>query len=162
MRSSVRSAVLAVAALALVTVPASPAAASAFCSFEAPITLSPGLSATTPTTGTFTTGGQTGKVTCHGDAYGKEITGPGTASFDGTLEPQTCAAGNGTGTATLVIPTAAGSMQLPYQFTFQRLALLGSFSSQNFSGGFGFLPTKGDCFSAPVTGAMVQGGGKLG
>jgi hypothetical protein len=162
MRLPLRSVLVTVASLALFSLPVSHAAASAFCSFEVPVTLSPGLSAMTPTSGTFTTGGQTGKLMCHGDAYGKAITGPGTIGYDGKLDSQTCSSGTGTGTAKLVLPTTEGPMEFSYDFTFQRAALLGSFMSDYYSGGFGFMPTKGDCFTAPVTAAMVEGGAKLG
>jgi hypothetical protein len=162
MRSSLRSALFVVAAAGAAALPASSAQAMAFCSFEVPVTLSPGLSAMTPSSGTFTTGGQTGKLMCQGDAYGKAISAPGTVGYDGILNSQTCANGDGTGTARLVLPTASGPLDYTYTFTYQRAGLFGEFTSDAFSGGFTFQPTKGDCVSSPVTAATVRGTARFG
>lgn len=155
---------MAAASLALFTLPASKASASAFCSFEFTATLSPGLSAMTPTAGTVSMSSP-GKITCHGDAYGKEITGPGTlegTATYGARGPETCAMGSGTGDLTLTLPTADGPMKLKYAITYQRLGPMGPFNSPGYNGGFGFMPTKGDCFTAPITQAMVSGGSMIG
>src|SRR5438094_338012 len=166
MRSSLRSALLTVAALVLFALPASNAAASAQCMFQFPITLSPGLSPMTPTSGTFTSNGATGKITCQGDAYAKAITGPGTMTVSGTYGdsgPESCATpGKGHGTATMTLPTADGTTTLDYAFTYQRYGAMGPFNSDGWNGGFGFMPTQGNCLSAPATAAMVYGGGMLG
>jgi hypothetical protein len=162
MRSSVRCAAAAAAALAVVAVPApSTASAAAFCSFDSVVTVSPGLSMT-PTAITTTTSGPTGKITCSGDVYGKAITGPGTIGADATSDGHaTCASGSGSGEAQLALPTADGPVELRYPYTFSYVAGLSSFSSSVFSGGVMALPTKGDCFTEPVTELHEYGFGRL-
>jgi hypothetical protein len=162
MCSSTRRAAAAVAvAVALVITAPSTASAAAFCNFNFTVTISPGLSMT-PTAGTFTSGGQTGKITCYGDIYGKEITGPGRAGASGGGDgPTTCTNGSGHGEGTIVLPTSAGEVTYTYPFTFSYVTGAGPFSSDAYSGGFGFLPGKGNCFTEPVTEAHVMGFGYL-
>src|SRR5947199_8774902 len=52
------------------------------CRFEVDASLSPGLSRT-PSSGTFTSGGETGTVTCDGAVNGEQPTGAGTMGTDG-------------------------------------------------------------------------------
>jgi hypothetical protein len=167
MRASARniaSVAAAVAALVAAGASAGSAQAAAFCSFTAAAKLTPGLSST-PTKGQFTTGGETGTLDCHGDLGGQQITGPGTLGFAGVYgtmgEGDTCAAGGGSGDFSLTVPTAGGSKHLQAPFTFSTFAGFGNFSSPVISGGFNFVPTEGNCFTAPVTAVDVYGGGSL-
>src|SRR4051794_23774214 len=52
------------------------------CTFASTITLGPGLSVV-PSTGTFSSGGETGTVTCDGPVRGIVPTGPGTLGVEG-------------------------------------------------------------------------------
>jgi hypothetical protein len=158
MRSSTRRVALAAATTAaLAAIAPATASADAFCSFDYPVKISPGLSAT-PAPFTFTSGGETGTVTCHGDVGGKMITGPGTVGITGaSTGPASCANGQGSADVTYTLPTAGGPVASKYHITFSYLLGAGAFMSPDYSGGFGFLPTKGNCFTEPVTEAAVMG-----
>ena len=52
------------------------------CTFTSAITLTPGLSIV-PSSGTFTSGGETGTVSCDGPVRGIVPTGPGTLGVEG-------------------------------------------------------------------------------
>jgi hypothetical protein len=162
MRTSARCAVLAAAVMTAVAAAApSAASAAAFCRFEFDVTISPGLT-TGATMATFDSGGETGSIDCNGDASGKEITGPGTTGTSGrSTAPSSCSSGEGVGVGTATLPTAGGPASFRYEFTFSYVLGMGPFDSSVFSGSFGFLPTKGNCFSEPVTQAHVMGFGQL-
>ena len=161
-------AVAAVAAFMATT--ASPGSASGpktQCTFTSTITLQPGLSVV-PSTGTFSSGGETGTVTCDGPVRGIVPTGPGTLGVDGrygTKDPDTCFGGEGDGRFHFTFPTATGQGKRSNVFTFS-FSLIGlsrsGFTGDGFGGGFDEVqPEDGDCLDRPVTKLVVKGHGTI-
>ena len=118
------------------------------CTGEHDFTLSPGVS-NEPSSGTFTTDGETGTIDCQGEK--------GTWGFAGkygTKDPDTCTSG-GEGTVTHSV-TLAGGEQITEdgEFTYGALqggVFGGSFKTPRMSGDFEVTPTEGDCVTAPIT-----------
>jgi hypothetical protein len=133
---------------------------NAYCHFEFPLTISPGLSVT-PRSAKLTSGGRSGRVTCSGHVYGKAITGTGTVAVRAHAVASTCGYGSGTGETRLELPTADGTVKVKYPFTFHYVGATGSFMGKKASGGFVFAPTKGDCVTAPITKVHVESFGVL-
>jgi len=164
---------------ALLTVPAGAGAAGAgaagagaagpqtHCTFTTTIRLSPGLSVV-PSSGTFTSGGETGTVSCDGPVRGIVPTGPGTLGVDGrygTKHPDTCFAGEGDGRFSFTFPTATGTGRRSNVFTFS-YSLVGlsdsGFSGDGFGGGFDDVePQEGNCVLQPVTRILIKGHGTI-
>jgi hypothetical protein len=166
-----RRSLVAVVAIALTFVGPAPieAVEGTHCNFEFIVTLDPGLT-TSPSSGTH---GGTGGLTCDGLVNGQQPTGAGTLTDNGkygTKDGDTCQmGGEGDGTDTLKIPTAAGLELVLSDFTFtfgNRLPThgglaAGEFKGSRFTGWFEFTPTEGDCISSPVTKARVIGEGTI-
>jgi hypothetical protein len=141
------------------------------CTFEFEVVLSPGLSMTTPSSGTHRSS-DPGPLQCEGLVNGKQPIGSGTLGVEGrigTKDGATCMGGEGDGVDTLRIPTAAGFETVLSEFTFTfggkvpthgGLAA-GEFEGNRFTGTFEFTPTEGDCVTAPVTKAHVSGEGVI-
>jgi hypothetical protein len=146
------------------------AAAETHCRFSATITLTPGL-AVVPSSGTFTTGGQTGVVHCDGPVRGIVPTGPGTLGVDGrygTEDPDSClTGGEGDGRFSFTFPTASGVGKRSNTFTFTYgLFNVGGpgagFSGEGFSGSLDEVsPEEGDCLTRPVTRISLRGHGTI-
>ena len=148
-----------IASLSLVASPAQ-AADNAICTASMPVTFSPGLTLTAGPS-TFTTQGATGTIDCHGSLQGKQITGSGTLVNGGVNNGGTCAQGTGTGQFLAQIPTVDGLVALSGPFTFQYLGVVGTFTGSTFSGTFQFLPTSGNCLTAPMTQALLLAEGVI-
>lgn len=121
----------------------------ASCTAEGDFSADPGLS-TSPSSGTVTTGGETGALDCKGD-------GKGTLGFDGrygTKDPDTCSSG-GEGNNKAVFKFSDGSKVTDdVEFTygpFQGGAIGGSFKGARTSGTFEVTPIEGDCVSKPLS-----------
>jgi hypothetical protein len=136
------------------------AAAPTACTFEADYGVSPGLSSTSPTSGTFTTNGETGTLTCNGPVNGKAPTGPGKIGVSGhygTKGGETCQSGGGGDYAmSYTIPTSSGPQHVTDNGTFtyggiQAGVLSGQFQGARMSGTFQIRPTQGDCVTSPMT-----------
>ena len=110
--------------------------------------------------GTWTTNGETGTLTCDGPVNGKTPTGAGTWGASGkygTKDPDTCSNAEGTYENSMTIPTADG----PYQWTNKGDwvagvfmgggAFGGEFTGETGDGTFEVYPKKGDCVSTPLT-----------
>ena|SRR5436305_9451697 len=146
---------------------AGPAGAPTHCTFTSTITLTPGLSVV-PSSGTFTSGGETGTVSCDGPVRGIVPTGPGTLGVEGrygTRDPDTCFGGEGEGRFSFTFPTATGVGRRSNVFTFS-YSLVGlsnsGFSGDGFGGGFDDVePQEGDCVVTPVTRILVKGHGTI-
>jgi hypothetical protein len=139
------------------------------CSFKFNADVNPGLS-NSPSSGTVTSNGQTGTITCQGKVNGKTVTGPGTYGVDGrygTNDPDTCTSGGeGNGTASMTIPTSDGPQRVTAPFTYtygalQNGILAVTFKGETWSGTAEVRPTKGDCASAPLTRMTAEGKGTL-
>jgi hypothetical protein len=170
--ASVTKAVLAVLLLAA-TVAAHPASAEespTHCTFSLVVSLSPGLSFV-PSSGEFTSGGQTGTVTCDGIVRGVQPTGPGTLGVTGrygTQDPDTCLDGEGEGRFSFTFPTAEGEGKRSnnFSFSFGLVGALvggppGEFSGNGFSGTIDVQPEEGNCFVTPVTKVSIRGQGTI-
>jgi len=168
-----RRARLAVAALLLVPIgwmAASPAHAQggAACTFTATFRVLPGYSMS-PSSGTLTTGGETGVVTCAGLVFGQEVLGPGTFGFVGQygMDPgggDTCEGGAGRGLFSFHIPTSLGIVHADIQFTESFVGNVGQF----FGSGpaevtclYQFHPTEGDCYTTPARTETLTGQGVI-
>jgi hypothetical protein len=166
-----RMAALAVGVLAALIVPVGGAEVSAAsgttCEVEHVPTLTPGLSVQ-GSTGTFEDK-VAGSISCSGPLLGITPTGPGTV-YDkgnyGTEDPDSCfGGGEGVGSYTLSFPTADGPEELvaPFTVTFGEPATNGhglvtvKLQGEGWTGDLAATPTKGDCFSAPVTEVVVKG-----
>ena len=125
-------------------------AESASCTAEGDFTANPGLS-TSPSSGTVSTGGDTGALDCKG-------LGKGTMGFDGkygTKDPDTCSSG-GEGTTKAVYKFSDGKEvtddDVEYTYgPFQGGAIGGSFKGSRSSGTFEVTPIEGDCVSKPLS-----------
>lgn len=138
------------------------------CTFSGEFTLVPGLSLT-PSSGEFTSGGQTGEIACDGPVEGNLPAGTGNFGADGrygTDGPDDCQSpGEGDGVQSFTIPLAHGSLHMTNRFTFTDGILAagglisGRFEGERFSGTFEITPTEGDCVTAPVTRVWLKGKG---
>lgn len=142
------------------------------CSFTKVVTISPGFS-TTPTSGTFTTNGENGRIECDGPVNGKQTIGVGSIGTEGrygTEGPDTCTSGTeGTGVDSFTIPTADGPEHLIGEYTFTAGdppkkgdgVISGEFKGEKFSGTVELMPMEGDCVTAPITKVRAVGEGVL-
>ena len=140
------------AATLLATAPAYAAGkTSAACASQFTSTISPGFSIT-PSSGTQTTGGQSGTVACIGKINGRRISGIGSIGYDSTYTAGTCASETTTGTVRATIPTAAGDQHLVGALTVQRTALMiraqVQFDGIRYSGIGPAIPLQGNCTPA--------------
>lgn len=123
------------------------------CTAEADFSITPGVS-TSPTSGTFTTGGDTGTLDCKGGGKGTI----GFAGRYGTKDPDSCSSG-GEGTATDTFRFSDGStVRDDVEFiygAFQGGIVGGSFKGARASGTFEITPIEGDCVSKPITKARA-------
>ena len=144
------------------------------CRFTAEFDMTPGLSLA-PTSGAFTSGGETGTITCSGSVDGRMVTGPGSFGADGnygTTDGDSCVSG-GEGSAVQSFTLATGDGPVPVRnvitFTYQpvpgpsgSLALAsGRFHGERFSGTFDVTLVEGDCVTSPVTRVRLEGRGML-
>lgn len=166
----VASAVAAVAAIALLT--AAPAQAgsntSAVCSVTFPqASITPPFMpfVLTPGSGTVTSGGQTGSVSCAGEIGGDRITSPGTGAIVYAYSNGTCALHVGLGTATWSIPTEAGVKALTGTLSVWRIGLsvLAEVRFPHARAGLAGLvvPLEGDCVLTPLSKVAVTLAGTL-
>jgi hypothetical protein len=147
------------------------------CRFTAEFDMVPGLSLT-PASGTFTSGGETGAITCSGPVDGRTVTGPGTFGADGsygTIDGDSCVSG-GEGSATQSFTLPAGDGPVPVRnaitFTYQPVpgvpgaaaappVASGRFEGRRFSGTFDVTVIQGDCVTSPVTRVRLDGRGMV-
>lgn len=158
------AAALGPAALAAAEPAKAAAATSAVCSSRFTTTIVPGFTMT-PSSGTFTTFGQTGSITCIGRIGGHRVTGPGTIGADETYTRGTCATHVGAGVVRLTVPTTGGAKHMVGTLTVRRTALVVSpevrFPGARFRALGVVVPTQGDCIIAPQRRALVLVAGVL-
>jgi len=139
-------------------------ATSAVCTPRFSLSISPGFSLA-PTSGTLTSHGETGSLTCTGKIGGHRVTGPGTVGLDETYAGGTCASHVGTGTARISIPTTGGVKHLAGAATSRRTALAVRaevrFPGARFTGAGVAIPTKGTCALSPLRQALITVTGRL-
>jgi hypothetical protein len=141
------------------------------CAFEADVSLSPGLSRS-PSSGTFTTKGESGSLDCQGDVGGGQpATGRGTFGADGRYgtggSGDSCdtRSGQGDGTAHYTVPVDGGSRHIddPFTLTYRvdGRSVVGQITGQRFSGTFDVTKANGDCFWHAITKIHIKGKGHL-
>jgi hypothetical protein len=144
------------------------------CRFRAEFDLAPGLSLT-PTSGAFTSGGETGAITCSGSVNGHIVTGPGTFGAEGnygTADGDSCVSGGeGSAVQSFTVPTSDGPAPVQNAITFTYRPAPGSggsmslasgrFHGERFSGTFDVTLIEGDCVTSPVTRVRLDGRGML-
>ena len=110
--------------------------------------------------GTFTTNGETARVTCNGPVNGKQPTGPGKFAawgMYGTKDPDTCNNAEGVFQNSMTIPTAGGNEKWTNKGDWLAGAFKGGgafggdFTGNNGDGTFEVTPRQGDCVSGPMT-----------
>jgi hypothetical protein len=140
------------------------------CTFEVDVTLSPGLSRD-PSSGSFDSKGESGKVDCRGDVGGQPATGPGSFGtegrygVDGNGDDCSSKEGKGDGTAHLTIPVEGGTQHVddPYTMTYRvdGRSVVGTITGQRFTATFDVTRADGDCLWRPVTKIRIKGQGHL-
>lgn len=136
------------------------------CLAEFDITFSPGVS-NAPSSGTFTSHGETGTMHCDGPVNGKPVTGTGSRGETGRYGldgPNTCTKLDGRGDAafSLTMPTADGDEHIAdlATITYGPLqgggVLGGTLESKRMYGTFQVTPIEGDCVTTPITRAHVR------
>lgn len=149
---------------------AAPTGSTAFCRWSGPVTITPGLSATTVTKASLVT--ESGHpLDCTGSINGHDITGPGTYDDEKPTIEGSCESGTGTAIMKVTIPTSAGpqTLRIPYTYKYGPLSGFKSSGSSTWAGPvpidtgsddltwtFIVYPLAGDCVSSPVTRIGVQ------
>jgi hypothetical protein len=162
--------VVAVVTVAGLGLPARGQAAGTPCHFEVDASLAPGLSRT-PSSGTFTSNGETGTISCDGPVNGEPPSSGGTLGTDGRYglggEGDSCRSerGEGDGTMHITVPTVSGGQHLddPFTMTYalEGRRVVGRFTGRRFSGTFEITAARGDCFFDPITRVHLSGDGTL-
>lgn len=136
---------------------------SAVCTLSADLAVSPGITMT-PGTGTMTSGGPTGSMSCIGKVKGAPITARGTidiAGRYGATKGDTCAAGVETGTGTITLPTAAGPVVVKGDYVVTRTFTAGTIHAAGpdgtLSGTLAAVPLSGTCLLSPLTRLRIVG-----
>ncbi len=155
---------------ALAVVPAGADQPGTPCAFEVDVSLSPGLSRE-PSTGTFESNGESGKLDCQGNVGGQPATGRGTFGVEGRYgidgDGDDCRSkqGQGDGTAHFTVPVEGGSQHVddPFTMTYQvdGRRVVGEITGRRFSGTFDVTQAQGDCLWKPVTRIRIKGKGHL-
>jgi hypothetical protein len=140
------------------------------CAFEVDVSLSPGLSRS-PSSGTFTSRGESGTLDCQGNVGGHPATGRGTLGAEGRYgtsgDGDSCQSkeGRGDGTAHFTVPAEGGSQHVddPFTLTYRvdGRSVVGEITGQRFNGTFDVTKANGDCLWQPVTKIHLKGKGHL-
>lgn len=134
------------------------------CLAEFDVVLSPGLSGV-PSSGTLTTNGETGTITCDGPINGYQAAGlgrRGEVGRYGTEGPDTCAGGEAEVSFSFTIPTTGEDQQVVGTLTVDYGPLKGgipyggTFTGPQIYGKFTATPLEGNCLTAPVTRVHVR------
>lgn len=159
-----------VLAVGLLTPPVGAADPGTPCTFEVDVTLSPGLSRN-PSSGTFDSQGETGRLDCQGPVGGKPATGPGTFGADGRYgtdgDGDHCRSteGHGDGTGHFTVPVEGGTQHVddPFTMTYRvdGRSVVGEITGRRFTGTFDVTRADGDCLWRPVTKIRIEGKGHL-
>jgi hypothetical protein len=151
-------------AILLSTLTASPAHAeggtAAYCSIAVPVHFSPGVSATS-TSGTVTTGGEAGSISCTGAFEGHRVTGTGSFGYEGVFTNITCLL-DGTPLSarySFTVPTETGTRRFTGTITDARIGIVDridlSQRGATFAGIALIAPARGDCLVTPMTDVVV-------
>lgn len=140
------------------------------CTFEFVLVADPGLT-TSPSSGTISTNGETGTITCDGPVNGRQPTGPGTVGADGRYgvqRPYACQDdGHGEAAVPITIPTSDGQEHFVNTISYTHGAYQdgqlfgGTFRGDRMSGTFEAEPMDGDCVQEPITKFHIRAKGIL-
>ena len=146
-----------IGALALPSSAEAATSSQALCVAQLRDALSPGVTLS-PTTASYTSGGETGSLLCLGSVNGYHVTGAGTIGDSGTVKGS-CVTGSVSGALSMTIPTTGGAVALRVPVEAMFAAGIGQRQSEMFPGSFIFVPTRGDCVITPVSeiGVLVLG-----
>lgn len=137
---------------------------SAVCSERITATFSPGFTMTRAS-GTGTSGGEKGSLSCTGTVNGHRVTGFGSVGFDETYSDANCTSDRSAGTVSVTIPTMAGPQHLVGALTARRTALALlleiDFPQAHYSGTGIVIPTLGNCLLTPLRRAVLLMTGSL-
>ena len=160
----------AVLAVGLVSPPVGATEPGTPCAFEVEVTLSPGLSME-PSSGTFDSQGESGRLDCQGKVGGQPVTGPGTFGAEGHYgtdgDGDDCRSkeGRGDGTAHFTVPVEGGSEHIddPFTMTYRvdGRSVVGEITGKRFTGKFDVTKADGDCLRNPVRKIRLKGNGLL-
>lgn len=135
------------------------------CLAEFDIVLSPGLSGV-PSSGTLTTNGETGTITCDGAIKGHQAAGlgrRGEVGRYGTDGPDTCASGGEAEVSfSFTIPTTGGDQHVVGTLTVAYGPLKGgtlyggTLTGPQMYGKFEVVPLEGNCLTTPLTRVHVR------
>jgi hypothetical protein len=130
------------------------------CLAEFDVVISPGLT-NSPSSGTLTTNGETGTITCDGPINGYQPTGVGTrgeVGHYGVNGPDTCGSGGEAEVSfSFTIPTTGGDQHVVGTFTVDYGPLEGgslyggTLTGPQMYGKFDATPVEGDCVTTPLT-----------
>lgn len=166
-----RALLIAVLAVALTAPPVEAAEeAGTPCRFEVDVTLSPGLSRS-PSSGTFDSRGESGRVDCDGSVGGQPVTGRGTFGAEGRYgtdgDGDDCRSRKGTGDGTMhfTLPVEGGSHHVddPFTMTYRvdGRSVVGEITGRRFTGTFDVTKADGDCVWNPIRKIRLRGEGLL-
>jgi hypothetical protein len=131
---------------------------SAVCTSRFVTTITPGFT-TRPSSGTFTTHGQTGSITCVGRIHGHRVTGPGSIGAEESYTAGTCNSHIGSGSIRADIPTTAGIEHMVGELIVRRTGLVVRpevrFPGARFTSIGAAIPLQGDCVLKPQRRALV-------
>jgi hypothetical protein len=114
-----------------------------------------------PTSGTETSGGETGSIACTGTFDGQRVTGPGTFGYEGTFTGITCLFDSAplSGRYSFTVPTDAGSLHFTGTITDARIAVIDRFdlsqSGAHLTGSAAVVPINGTCLITPTTDILI-------
>jgi hypothetical protein len=116
--------------------------------------------------GQFTSGGETGVITCHGSLRGHRVTGSGSYGESGAFGPgpvggADCSDGGGAGDFSATIPTDAGPERVGGIVSFYWAGPAGVVFAGPFPSAFRLSPGGGDCVSQPARELHFMAGGVL-
>jgi hypothetical protein len=141
---------------------------AAVCTITFPaVTITPPFKplALMPASGTISSGGETGTVSCVGDIGGDRVTGTGTAGILYAYSNGTCLAHVGLGTATWTIPSEAGLKHMTGTLSVHRfgLGILAEvrFPDARFHVTGALVPLEGNCVLTPLRKVRVTVAGLL-
>ncbi|HVW31785.1 MAG TPA: hypothetical protein VHL53_04535, partial [Acidimicrobiia bacterium] len=116
--------------------------------------------------GQFTSGGETGTITCQGSVRGHAVTGPGTYGESGAFGAgpaggADCSNGAGAGDFTATVPTDGGPQRLAGTVSFYWAGATGVVFKGPYPGLLRISPDAGDCVSRPARELHFQAVGLL-
>jgi len=133
---------------------------AADCLITVSVRLSPAVSLS-PSSGTETTGGETGSIACSGTFDGHRVTGSGTFGYEGVFTGITCVSDTTplSGTYSFTIPTDMGPLHFSGHITDARIATIDQFDlsqpGAHFTGTAAVVPLVGTCLVIPTSDILI-------